>query len=75
MDADDNGGISPVPSKKEKPVVEETFVHQISHEMLEILAPNGEGDYILDKISNMTEDEAVEIIQTSRKPIGHFYAS
>jgi hypothetical protein len=35
---------------------------QIPHEMLEELAPNGETDYILDKINNMTEDEAIEII-------------
>jgi hypothetical protein len=40
---------------------------QISHEMLEELAPNGEGDYILDKINNMTEEEAIAIIQESRK--------
>jgi len=40
---------------------------QISHEMLEELAPNGEGEYILDKINNMTEEEAVAIIQESRE--------
>jgi len=38
---------------------------QIPHEMLEELAPNGEGDYILDKINNMTEEEALAIVQES----------
>lgn len=40
---------------------------QIPHELLEELAPNGEGEYILDKINNMTEEEAVAIIQESHK--------
>jgi hypothetical protein len=40
---------------------------QIPHRMLEELAPNGEGDYILDKINNMTEEEALAIIQESYK--------
>ncbi|KAK6070846.1 oligopeptide transporter protein [Seiridium cupressi] len=35
---------------------------QIPHQMLEELAPNGEAEYILDKINNMTEDEAIEIL-------------
>ncbi|KAL2146343.1 hypothetical protein VTI28DRAFT_4368 [Corynascus sepedonium] len=38
---------------------------QIPHELLEELAPNGEGEYILDKINNMTEEEAIAIIQES----------
>lgn len=38
---------------------------QISHEMLEELAPNGEGDYILEKVNGMTEEEALEIIKES----------
>ncbi|KAK4033207.1 OPT oligopeptide transporter protein-domain-containing protein [Parachaetomium inaequale] len=40
---------------------------QIPHRMLEELAPNGEGEYILDKINNMTEEEAKAIIQESYK--------
>ncbi|KAK3689215.1 OPT oligopeptide transporter protein-domain-containing protein [Podospora appendiculata] len=40
---------------------------QISHEKLEELAPNGEGEYILDKINNMTEEEAIAIVQESLK--------
>ncbi|KAF2669562.1 OPT-domain-containing protein [Microthyrium microscopicum] len=40
---------------------------QVSHEMLEVLAPNGEGEYILDKINNMTEETALAIIQESLK--------
>jgi hypothetical protein len=38
---------------------------QIPHQMLEELAPNGEVDYILDKINNMTEEEALVIIKES----------
>ncbi|KAF4625469.1 hypothetical protein G7Y89_g12699 [Cudoniella acicularis] len=41
------------------------FGDQISHEMLEVLAPNGEGEYILEKINNMTEEEAIAIVQES----------
>jgi hypothetical protein len=40
---------------------------QISHELLEVLAPNGEGEYILNIINNMTEEEAVAIITESIK--------
>lgn len=35
--------------------------------MLEELAPNGEGDYILDKINNMSEEGALAIIEESVK--------
>lgn len=38
---------------------------QISSEMLRELAPNGEGEYILDKICNMSEEEALAIIDES----------
>ncbi|KAJ4420300.1 oligopeptide transporter 6 [Neurospora sp. IMI 360204] len=41
------------------------FSEQIPHEMLEELAPNGEGDYICEKVDNMTEDEAIAIVQES----------
>ncbi len=39
------------------------------HEMLEELAPNGETEYILDKINNMTEDDALDIIREGEKHI------
>ncbi|TVY86887.1 Oligopeptide transporter [Lachnellula willkommii] len=62
---------NPYGSEQEKknpaPGIQERFGDQIPHLMLETLAPNGEGDYILDKINNMTEDEAVEIIRESVK--------
>jgi hypothetical protein len=45
----------------------EPIGNQIPHEMLEVLAPNGETEFILDKINNMTEDEALDIIQESLK--------
>jgi hypothetical protein len=43
----------------------ERFGDQITHEMLKDLAPNGEGDYILEKINTMTEEEALAIVQES----------
>ena len=50
-------------------VTDGQFGDQIPHEMLEELAPNGEGEYILDKINNMSEEEAITIIQESRESI------
>jgi hypothetical protein len=41
------------------------FGDQIPHELLESLAPNGEEDYILDKINSMSEEEALAIIRES----------
>ncbi|KAM0666872.1 hypothetical protein ACQRIT_005572 [Beauveria bassiana] len=41
------------------------YADQIPHEMMEGLAPNGEADYIRDKINHMSEDEALAIIQES----------
>lgn len=38
---------------------------QIPHKLLDELAPNGEGEYILDKINNMTEEEAIAIVRAS----------
>ena len=55
------------PEKIQPRVTQEQYGDQITHEMLEALAPNGEGDYILDIINNMTEEEAVAIIQESIK--------
>jgi hypothetical protein len=40
---------------------------EIPHGLLEELAPNGEGEYILDKVNNMTEEEALAIIAESYK--------
>ncbi|GKT92254.1 oligopeptide transporter protein [Colletotrichum tofieldiae] len=44
---------------------EQKISDQISHEKLEELAPNGEGEYILGKINGMSEEEALEIIEES----------
>lgn len=46
---------------------DERWGDQIPHEMLEALAPNGEGGYILDIINNMSEEEALAIIDESVK--------
>jgi hypothetical protein len=54
-----------VDHEKTPEATSEKFGEQISHELLEILAPNGEGDYILDIINKMTEEEALEIIEES----------
>lgn len=40
---------------------------EIPLEMLEVLAPNGEGEYILDIINNMSEEEAIAIVEESVK--------
>jgi hypothetical protein len=55
------------PEKIQPRVIEERWGDQISHEMLEVLAPNGEGEHILNIINNMTEEEAVAIIWESVK--------
>lgn len=55
------------PEKTPQQVTTERYGDQISHEMLEVLAPNGEGEYILGIINNMTEDEAIAIITESVK--------
>lgn len=62
-----NEGISPADPEKAPHHVgeEENWGDQIPHEMLETLAPNGEAEYILDKINNMSEEEAVEIVTES----------
>lgn len=62
-------GVTPLSPDPEKyphtGVSEGNWGDEIPHEMLETLAPNGEGEYILDKINNMSEDEAVAIIEES----------
>lgn len=50
-----------------KSSAQERWGDQIPHKMLEELAPNGEGEYILDKINNMSEEEAYEIVRESHK--------
>jgi hypothetical protein len=52
----------PDPEKMPAGASTERVTDQIPHKMLEELAPNGETEYILDKINNMSEDEAIEII-------------
>lgn len=53
------------PEKKPQPSTSERYGDQVTHEMLEVLAPNGEGDYILSKINDMGEEEALAILQES----------
>lgn len=62
-----NEGIAPSDPEKAPHHVgeEERWGDQIPHEMLETLAPNGEEEYILDKINNMSEEEAIDIIAES----------
>lgn len=45
----------------------EGYADQIPDTMLKVIAPNGETEYILDKINNMTEEEAIAIIAESHK--------
>jgi hypothetical protein len=55
-------------SDREKNPVQETteqYGDQIPHELLEILAPNGESEYILSHINGMTEEEALAIVEES----------
>lgn len=54
-----------VPEKIDTGATPERISDQIPHAMLEELAPNGEEEYILDIINNMTEEEAISIIQES----------
>jgi hypothetical protein len=42
-----------------------SYGDQIPHELLETLAPNGESEFILDKINSMPEEEALAIITES----------
>ncbi|KAK3347049.1 OPT oligopeptide transporter protein-domain-containing protein [Lasiosphaeria hispida] len=66
---DSNIEITPDMSDRdaEKTPRSERISDQIPHKLLEEIAPNGEGEYILDKINNMTEEEAVAIVQESHK--------
>jgi hypothetical protein len=56
-----------VPEKTPPQATHEQYGDQIPHEMLEKLAPNSEGDYILDKVNNMSEEEALAVIEESVK--------
>lgn len=62
-----NEGITPTDPEKAPHHVgeEENWGDQIPHEMLETLAPNGEYEYILDKINNFSEEDAINIIAES----------
>jgi hypothetical protein len=40
---------------------------EVPHEMLEELAPNGDGEYLLERINSMTEEEAIEIVSEAVK--------
>lgn len=62
-----NEGITPTDPEKAPHHVgeEENWGDQIPHEMLETLAPNGESEYILDKINNFNEEDAISIIAES----------
>lgn len=51
-----------VQEKHPATVADERWGDQIPHEMLETLAPLGEGEFILEKINTMGEDEAIAII-------------
>lgn len=53
------------PEKMQARVTTGRISDQIPHAMVEELAPNGEEEYILDKINNMTEEEAIAIVQES----------
>jgi len=67
MDIVDDGPTPAVdPEKMPQGKVEPARIgDQIPHEMLETLAPNGEADrvYLLEKINNMGEEEALAILQ------------
>jgi hypothetical protein len=67
-----SGTVDIAPSKSETDsektpleAINRQYGDQVTHEMLEVLAPNGEGEYILDKINNMSEEEAVAIVEES----------
>lgn len=55
----------PDPEKRSARATDQGYGSQISHEKLEELAPNGEGQYILDRINNMSGDEAHAIVAES----------
>ena len=55
------------PEKTPAHATDEQWGDQITHEMMEVLAPNGESAYILDKVNNMTEEEAYAIVDESLK--------
>lgn len=63
-------GVTPIDANPEKNAYadlspEGNWGDEIPHEMLETLAPNGESEYILDKVNNMSEDEALAIVEES----------
>lgn len=50
---------------KPRPISSGRIGDQIPKKLLEELAPNGEGEYLLEKINSMTEEEAISIVQES----------
>ncbi|PHH65638.1 hypothetical protein CDD81_1724 [Ophiocordyceps australis] len=46
-------------------ITQARFSQEISDEQLQTLAPNGEGEFILDRINSMGEEEAVAIVRQS----------
>ena len=56
-------GVEAVPLKRLEAEAEGRYGDQIPPEMLETLAPNGEADFILDKINGMSEEEAIAIVR------------
>lgn len=52
---------------KSRSAEHERIGNHFPHRLLEELAPNGEADYILNNINNMSEEEAVSIIWESYK--------
>lgn len=62
-------GVTPLGDDPEKTpyagVSDGNWGDEIPHDMLETLAPNGESEYILDKINNMGEEEAYAIVVES----------
>lgn len=68
----DNDGVEAVPSptdpeKSPAGPTSNTERIEVPHEMLEELAPNGDGEYLLERINSMTEEEAIEIIAEAVK--------
>jgi hypothetical protein len=62
--SDDGGDIVESYNEKKKleAEIDEHHIGSVTHEMLEVLCPNGETEYFFDKFNNMTEEEALEVI-------------
>jgi hypothetical protein len=62
-------GIQPAHDVEKTPTagISSNVGDQIPHELLEELAPNGEGEYILGKINEMSEEEALAIVEEAHE--------